>query len=47
MGLLAAGDFGVPQGRWRCFMWGAQRQEQLPAYPEATHNCRNFKCAVW
>lgn len=47
LGLLAAGDFGVSQGRWRCFMWGAlKNEEQLPAFPEATHNCRNFKTGV-
>ena len=46
LALLAAGDYGQCQGRWRCFLWGARSGEQLPAYPEATHNCRNFHTAV-
>ena len=41
-GLLAAGNFGVPQGRWRCFMWAAAPGQQLPALPKPTHNCVDF-----
>ena len=41
-GLLAAGNFGVPQGRWRCFMWAAAPGQQLPALPKPTHNCLDF-----
>ena len=41
--LVAAGDFGVAQGRWRCFVWGAAPGEQLPPFPKPTHNCLNFQ----
>ncbi|EFN55234.1 hypothetical protein CHLNCDRAFT_52630 [Chlorella variabilis] len=43
VGLLAAGNFGVPQGRWRCFLWAAAPGQQLPAIPKPTHNCIHFK----
>jgi site-specific DNA-cytosine methylase len=46
LALIAAGMFGVAQGRWRVFMWAARFGEQLPAFPEPTHNCRDFNCAV-
>lgn len=42
IGLVAAGNFGVPQGRWRCFMWAAKAGQQLPAIPKPTHNCIRF-----
>ncbi|PSC69902.1 BTB POZ and MATH domain-containing 2-like isoform A [Micractinium conductrix] len=45
-GLVAAGNHGVAQGRWRCFMWGAGPGHQLPAIPKPTHNCINFKTAT-
>jgi DNA (cytosine-5)-methyltransferase 1 len=35
-GLLNSADFGVPQRRVRCFMFGS-RLHPLPEFPEATH----------
>ncbi|KAI3428460.1 hypothetical protein D9Q98_007286 [Chlorella vulgaris] len=46
VGMLAAGNFGVPQGRWRCFMWAAAPGQQLPAIPKPTHNCVDFQCPI-
>ena len=45
VGMLAAGNFGVPQGRWRCFMWAAAPGQQLPAIPKPTHNCVHFQAS--
>lgn len=39
---MPAGHFGVPQGRWRVFMWAAAPDQQLPALPGPTHNCVSF-----
>lgn len=41
--LIAAGNQGVPQGRWRCFMWAAAPGQQLPAIPKPSHNCVDFQ----
>ncbi|GAX72703.1 hypothetical protein CEUSTIGMA_g159.t1 [Chlamydomonas eustigma] len=37
-----AGGNGVPQGRFRVFVWGARSGELLPAVPANTHQVRNF-----
>ncbi|KAH7617097.1 putative DNA (cytosine-5)-methyltransferase 1 [Nannochloris sp. 'desiccata'] len=47
LSMLAAGNYGVAQGRWRVFMWAAKVGEQLPAFPEPTHLCRDFQCPVF
>jgi DNA (cytosine-5)-methyltransferase 1 len=44
--MLAAGNFGVPQGRWRCFMWAAAPGQALPPAPKPTHNCLDFQCPI-
>lgn len=42
-GLMAAGSFGVAQGRYRVFMWGAlSGQEQLPPLPKPSHKVKQF-----
>ncbi|PRW44284.1 DNA (cytosine-5)-methyltransferase CMT1 isoform A [Chlorella sorokiniana] len=46
VGQLAAGNFGVPQGRWRVFMFAAAPGQQLPAIPKPTHNCVKFQHAM-
>ncbi|KAK4478115.1 hypothetical protein RD792_017393 [Penstemon davidsonii] len=38
MGLMAAGNYGLPQFRMRMFMWGALPTERLPQYPLPTHD---------
>lgn len=43
--MAAAGNFGVPQGRWRVFMWTAAQGQQLPAIPKPTHNCVSFQAS--
>jgi len=47
LSMIAAGNYGVAQGRWRVFMWAAKVGEQLPAFPEPTHLCRDFQCPVF
>ncbi|CAL9237888.1 unnamed protein product, partial [Arabidopsis halleri] len=37
LGIMAAGAYGVPQCRYRVFLWGAQPSEKLPPYPLPTH----------
>eukprot|EP00898_Chlorokybus_atmophyticus_P005117 jgi/Chlat1/5606/Chrsp369S00861 len=37
MGLIAAGAYGLPQFRLRCFVWGAAVGERLPPFPLPTH----------
>jgi DNA (cytosine-5)-methyltransferase 1 len=46
LALMAAGQYGVAQGRWRVFLWAARAGEQLPPFPEPTHNCRDFQANV-
>ncbi|KDP44326.1 hypothetical protein JCGZ_19193 [Jatropha curcas] len=38
IGMMAAGAYGLPQFRMRCFLWGAQPAEKLPQYPLPTHD---------
>eukprot|EP00775_Hariotina_reticulata_P007661 gene7661-7864_t len=41
--IVAAGSYGVPQGRKRALFWGAlSGVEQLPPFPLPTHNCKKF-----
>ncbi|KAK8699253.1 hypothetical protein V6N13_115344 [Hibiscus sabdariffa] len=37
MGMMAAGNYGVPQCRMRVFLWGSHPSEKLPPYPLPTH----------
>ncbi|KAL5732060.1 DNA (cytosine-5-)-methyltransferase [Ranunculus cassubicifolius] len=37
VGLLAAGQYGLPQFRMRAFFWGALHTEKLPQFPLPTH----------
>ncbi|KAK8582727.1 hypothetical protein V6N13_069499 [Hibiscus sabdariffa] len=37
MGMMAAGNYGVPQFRMRVFLWGSHPSEKLPPYPLPTH----------
>ncbi|GMH38540.1 hypothetical protein BSKO_06424 [Bryopsis sp. KO-2023] len=34
MGVLAAGNYGAPQERLRCFIWGAKSGKTLPGFPK-------------
>lgn len=43
--LLDAADFGVPQRRWRVFMWGAE--VDLGPGPQATHSAEALVYAKW
>ncbi|MCD7459836.1 hypothetical protein HAX54_042107 [Datura stramonium] len=38
MGMMVAGQYGLPQFRMRVFIWGALPSEKLPQYPLPTHN---------
>ncbi|XP_048137366.1 DNA (cytosine-5)-methyltransferase CMT3-like isoform X2 [Rhodamnia argentea] len=38
LGIMAAGAYGLPQFRIRCFLWGARPNEKLPQYPLPTHD---------
>lgn len=38
LGMMAAGAYGLPQFRMRCFLWGARPGEKLPQYPLPTHD---------
>ncbi|XP_048137358.1 DNA (cytosine-5)-methyltransferase CMT3-like isoform X2 [Rhodamnia argentea] len=38
LGMMAAGAYGLPQFRMRCFLWGARPSEKLPQYPLPTHD---------
>jgi|TARA_Y100000031_G_C8196705_1_gene374056 DNA (cytosine-5)-methyltransferase 1 len=37
LGILQAGHYGVPQNRWRVFIWGAKPGHNLPMFPAPTH----------
>ena len=37
LGVLQAGHYGLPQNRWRVFVWGASSQDVLPDFPFPTH----------
>jgi DNA (cytosine-5)-methyltransferase 1 len=37
LGILQAGHYGVPQNRWRVFVFAATRGLVLPAFPEPKH----------
>jgi len=43
--LLDAADFGVPQRRWRVFLWGAE--VDLGEGPQATHSAEALVYAKW
>lgn len=38
LGILQAGYYGLPQNRWRVFIWGAKDGERLPDFPEPKYN---------
>ena len=38
LGILQAGHYGVPQNRWRVFVWGAKPGCSVPSFPEPTHS---------
>ncbi|MDA0320386.1 MAG: DNA cytosine methyltransferase [Proteobacteria bacterium] len=38
LGVLQAGYYGLPQNRWRVFIWAAQTGERLPLLPTPTHS---------
>nr|XP_043607469.1 DNA (cytosine-5)-methyltransferase 1-like isoform X2 [Erigeron canadensis] len=37
LGIMAAGSYGVPQCRFRVFLWGANTMMSLPLFPLPTH----------
>jgi DNA (cytosine-5)-methyltransferase 1 len=37
IGILQAGYYGLPQNRWRVFIWAATQGHPLPPFPEPTH----------
>lgn len=37
IGILQAGYYGLPQNRWRVFLWAAQWDQPIPSFPEPTH----------
>jgi DNA (cytosine-5)-methyltransferase 1 len=37
LGILQAGHYGLPQNRWRVFVFAAAKGQQLPDYPPPTH----------
>lgn len=37
LGILQAGYYGLPQNRWRVFLWAATAGSRLPGFPEPTH----------
>jgi DNA (cytosine-5)-methyltransferase 1 len=37
LGILQAGYYGLPQNRWRVFMWAAAKGHTPPEFPEPTH----------
>ena len=37
LGVLQAGNYGIAQSRWRVFLWGANKGNALPEFPEPTH----------
>ena len=38
LGILQAGNFGIPQNRWRVFIWAAYKNLPLPPFPNPTHS---------
>jgi DNA (cytosine-5)-methyltransferase 1 len=38
LGIVQAGYYGLPQNRWRIFIWAAAGSAQLPHFPEPTHD---------
>eukprot|EP00210_Caulerpa_lentillifera_P002810 g2684.t1 len=47
LGLIAAGDHGAAQGRWRCFLWGAlSGKVLLPPFPQPAFRVSNFKTPI-
>ena len=38
LGILQAGHYGLPQNRWRVFLWAAQGDLELPKFPKPTHS---------
>jgi len=37
LGILQAGHYGLPQNRWRVFIWAAKNKDALPNFPLPTH----------
>lgn len=37
LGIMQSGYYGVPQNRWRVFIWAAERGSPLPNFPSPTH----------
>jgi DNA (cytosine-5)-methyltransferase 1 len=37
LGILQAGHYGLPQNRWRVFVWGAAVGSRIPGFPQPTH----------
>ncbi|MDB4645073.1 DNA cytosine methyltransferase [Rubripirellula sp.] len=37
LGILQAGYYGLPQNRWRVFIWASRKAGELPEFPEPTH----------
>ena len=38
LGILQAGHYGLPQNRWRVFIFAALKGERLPSFPDPTHS---------
>jgi DNA (cytosine-5)-methyltransferase 1 len=38
LGIVQAGYYGLPQNRWRVFIWASIRRRQLPNFPQPTHD---------
>ena len=38
LGILQAGYYGIPQNRWRVFIWAAYKKTTLPNFPAPSHN---------
>lgn len=41
LGILQGGYYGLPQNRWRVFIWAAANSLPLPSFPEPTHQFSN------
>jgi DNA (cytosine-5)-methyltransferase 1 len=37
LGILQAGHYGLPQNRWRVFVWAGRGKHSTPEFPEPTH----------
>lgn len=37
LGVLQAGYYGLPQNRWRVFIWAGRSERSTPEFPEPTH----------